>query len=130
MAVVVLDASVLIAFLDANDAHHPAAVEALRAHERETLVLPASAYAEVLVGPLRRRAAAVATIQALLSALAVRIEPLTADIAVAAASLRARHPSLRLPDAFVLATADTLDDAIVLTADRAWRKISRRVRAI
>ena len=88
MAVVVLDASILIAFFDANGAHRAEAVEALRAHERETLVLPVSAYAELLVGPLRRRAAAVATIQALLSALAVRIEPLMADIAVAAASWR------------------------------------------
>ena len=130
MAVVVLDASVLIAFFDASDAHHSAAVAALRSHEHESLVLPASAYAELLVGPLRRRPSTAAVIDDFLEALVARIEPLVAGIARAAAVLRARHTAFRLPDAFVLATAEVLDATVVLTADRAWAKVSRRVRAI
>jgi predicted nucleic acid-binding protein len=47
-----------------------------------------------------------------------------------AAALRARHRSLRLPDALVLATAEVLGAAKVLTADRARTKISRKVRLI
>src|SRR5579883_1007836 len=54
MAVIVLDASVVIAFLDSSDAHHASAVAALAAHQSEQLVLPASTYAEILVGPYRR----------------------------------------------------------------------------
>ena len=37
---------------------------------------------------------------------------------------------LRLPDALVLATADVLGATKVLTADRAWSRISRNVRVI
>jgi predicted nucleic acid-binding protein len=54
VAIVVLDASVIIAFLDAGDAHHAAASAAVRQARREALVLPSSAYAEVLVDPWRR----------------------------------------------------------------------------
>jgi predicted nucleic acid-binding protein len=79
-------------------------------------VLPASAYAEVLVGLTRGGPAAVARVEQFVADLGIGIEPLTAPIARRAAALRARHTALRLPDALVLATADALD-APVLTAD-------------
>ena len=60
----------------------------------------------------------------------MRIAPLTPEVARFAASLRAATPSLRLPDAFVLATGEALDAAIVLTAADAWQKLSARVRLI
>ena len=59
----VLDAGVVIAFLDPADAHHAAAFAALRqARDRadDELVIPASAYAETLVGPFRNSSAAAA----------------------------------------------------------------------
>lgn len=130
MAVAVLDASVLIAFLDRSDAHHEAAVGALAARRSDELVLPASVYAEILVGPLRRGRAAVEKLEGFVSDFGMRIEPLSGEIARRAAVLRARTGSLRLPDAFVLATADILRAEAVLTADRAWAKVSRRARPI
>ena len=51
MAIVVLDASIIIAFLDRGDAHHAKALEAVGQTRDEELVLPASAYAEILVDP-------------------------------------------------------------------------------
>jgi PIN domain nuclease of toxin-antitoxin system len=99
VAVVVLDASVVIAFLDANDTHHGTAVEALGTLVASDTVLPASAYAEVLVEPWRR------------------------------GGLRSQHRGLRLPDALVLATAEGLD-AHVLTCDRTWARLRRRVRVV
>ncbi len=129
MAIVVLDASVVIALLDSGDAHHAAAVTAIGQARREALVLPASAYAEILVDPWRRGPDAVAVVREFVSDLGVRIEPLTADIGERAARLRAQHRSIRLPDALVLATADTLD-AAALTCDRTWRLVSRRARLI
>ncbi len=48
MALTVLDASVVIAFLDSSDRHHDDAGAAMDAHGRSELVLPASVYAEVL----------------------------------------------------------------------------------
>ena len=130
MALIVLDSSVVIGFLDASDGHHEAAVTALREARADQLVIPASGYAEILVGPSRRGPAAVAIVDEVLSDFAVHIEPVSAAIARRAAALRARHAALRLPDALVMATADVLDASRILTADRAWRRWSRRVQTI
>jgi predicted nucleic acid-binding protein len=129
VAIVVVDASVVIALLDAGDAHHSAAVAAIGRTGRETLILPASAYAEILVDPWRRGPDAVAVIRRFVADLGIHIEPLTPDIAERAARLRARHGALRLPDALVLATADALD-TVALTCDRAWPRASRRARVV
>ncbi|MEO6627881.1 MAG: hypothetical protein ABIP03_04865, partial [Aquihabitans sp.] len=48
-----------------------------------------------------------------------------ADIAVAAASLRGRHPSLKLPDALVIATAGYLEADYLVTTDRKWPSRSK-----
>ena len=123
MGLTVLDAGILIALLDASDAHHSASVEALRdaLGSGEMLVVPASAYAEALVGPSRRGAEAVATVDALVNALPATVEPATREVAREAALLRARHGrSLRLPDALVFATAAGLGADRVLTTDAGW----------
>ena len=53
MALIVLDASVVIAHLDPSDAHHSEATALLLEHADDDLRLPASAYAETLVDPAR-----------------------------------------------------------------------------
>ena len=126
MGLTVLDASVVIGLLDASDPHHPGAVTALRARlaERDQLVVPASAYAELLVGPMRRGETAVAVVDQALAALPAEVVPLGSEIARRAAGLRAAHAGrLRLPDAFVLATALALRADLVVTADRGWPPI-------
>lgn len=123
MGLTVLDASAVIGLLDASDAHHEAALAAIRERlvASDRIVLPASAYAELLVGPMRRGPEAVAVVDAFIAALPAEILPLGADVARAAASLRAQHPGrLRLPDAFVLGAAQHLGADRVLTADRRW----------
>jgi predicted nucleic acid-binding protein len=129
VAITVLDASVVIAFLDANDSNHAGAVEAMARVRGDDLVLPASAYAETLVDPSRSGAEAVGVVKRFLTESGIRVESLTADVAERAAQLRARHRSLRLPDALVLATADALH-ATALTADRRWGRVSRRARLV
>ena len=54
MALIVLDASVLLALLDAADPRHAAVTAALRRHAGDDVKIPASAYSECLVGPFRR----------------------------------------------------------------------------
>jgi len=133
MALTVLDAGVVIAMLDATDAHHSAARSALREalDHGADLVLPASAYAECLVGPLRRSPEAAATVDAFIEALPARIEPVTRSIARAAAALRARHGrAVRLPDALVLATAIELRAPRLLTTDGGWPAIDGIVQVI
>ena len=128
MALALLDASVIIAFRDPADALHRRAVAAFRTYGSHELVLPASVYAEVLVAPLRHGSAAVASLEAFISDFGMRIVSLTPEIARRAAALRAATPSLRLPAAFVLATGDALEAAVVLTGDEAWPKLSARAR--
>ncbi len=130
MGLIVLDAGIVIAALDGSDVHHAAAIEALREARAsgDVLVLPASAYAESLVGPSRRGSDALATVDAFLDALPAAVEPASREIAREAAGLRATHGSaLRLPDALVLATARVIGASLVLTTDAGWPATSIEV---
>lgn len=127
MALIVLDASVFIAYRTRADAHHPRAVAALRSHERDEVLLPASAYAEVLVEPSRKGPDVVKRAVSFIHDFPIRVVAIDAAIAERAALLR-EH--LRLPDALVIATAETLKAERILTTDRAWRRVSRLVRVI
>ena len=122
MGLSVIDAGVLIGFLDGNDPHHGAAVKVLREtlgrHDR--IALPASALAETLVAPSRAGHQAVDTVLDLIARFPIEITPLGDSIAVAAAALRARHPSVKLPDALVIATAISLNADHLVTTDRKW----------
>jgi predicted nucleic acid-binding protein len=122
MGLIHLDAGVVIGFLDADDAHHQAAAQALAASLRsgDRLAVAASAFAECLVGPSRRGERAVATVNDLFERLPIDIVDLDADIARRAATLRAKHASLRLPDALVLATASESSADHLITTDRRW----------
>ena len=123
MALIVLDASVVIAHLDPGDALHEQAKAALLEHADDDLRLPASAYSESLVDPARKGRLEEA--QARIAALRLQIVPLDQETAEHAAALRARAQSLRLPDALVLATGELLEADAVLTADRRWRRLTR-----
>jgi predicted nucleic acid-binding protein len=123
VALIVLDASVVIAHLDPADALHEAARAAFRQHAADDLRLPASAYAEALVDAAR--AGAVSETREKLASLGVEIVPVDAATAERASVLRAEHPQVRLPDALVLATGDALGAEAVLTADRRWRGFER-----
>jgi predicted nucleic acid-binding protein len=133
VALTVLDAGIVIAVLDSADAHHAAASdalsEAIAAGER--LVLPASAYAELLVAPFRRNGAAVTVVDSFVDALPALVQPITREIARAAAQLRAQHGTrLRLPDALVVATALELSADRLLTTDERWPEVGVAVASV
>jgi predicted nucleic acid-binding protein len=119
----VLDASAAIGFLDPTDAHHRRATERIAVHYASTspLLLPASAYAEMLVRPLR--AGTADGFEAFVDRQEVELVPVDRALARAAARLRADHASLRLGDALVLATA-RVRDADLLTFDDRLRRIA------
>lgn len=129
MALVVLDASVFIAFRSRDDAHHEGALAAMTTFGEEDLVLPASAYSEALVEPSQRGGRVLARAKALIAELPIRVQPIDTEIAERAAVLRGKQ-RVRLPDALVLATGDVLGAEVVLTADERWRKLSTRVQVI
>lgn len=117
-----LDAGVVIAFLDGTDARHEGARSALSLAlaEAERLSIAASALAECLVGPARRNTNAVEVVRAFIDRLPASVVPLDDEIATRAALLRARHRSLKLPDALVIATAEHSGADRLITTDRAW----------
>lgn len=117
-----LDAGVVIGFLDADDAHHQSAAQALATAVRsgDRLAMAASAFAECLVGPSRRGERAVSIVNDLFERLPIDIVDLDADTARRAAALRAKHAALRLPDALVIATASERAADHLITTDRRW----------
>lgn len=130
MALVVLDASIIIGFLDPDDRLHDACVAALTDHQRDELVIPASVYAEILVSPYRTGEEAVSEVETFLSDFGIRIEPVSASVGQIGARLRSERKGLRLPDAFVLASADKIGADVVLTGDKSWARLSERVTVV
>jgi predicted nucleic acid-binding protein len=122
--VIVVDASVLIAHLDENDALHDRAVDALLAAAEHPLACSPITLAEVLVGParsgrLREARSAVAD-------LGVAEIPLGDDAAARLAGLRA-ETTLKLPDCCVLlAVGDAQAEAILTFDDRLARAAEQR----
>lgn len=120
---IVLDACVLIAHLDANDAHHDRATRLLASTAGQPLVANTLTVAEVLVGPTRTGRSQQA--QQALDRLGVVALELPADVAVELAELRATT-GLKMPDCCVLwtvmrqkpATLATLDQRLTRTAER------------
>lgn len=122
MGLIHLDAGVIIGFLDADDAHHDAARAALSdaLSRGDRLSIAASSLAECLVGPARRGPKAIELLRTVIDRLPASVVALDVGIATQAAVLRARHRSLRLPDALVIATAATSEADRLITTDRKW----------
>jgi predicted nucleic acid-binding protein len=122
MGLIHLDAGVVIGLLDTTDAHHESATDALAGAIRsgDRMAMAASAFAECLVGPSRHGRSAVDTVNELFARLPIEVVDLSADIARFAASIRAKHTSVRLPDALVIATAAHAEADRLITTDRRW----------
>lgn len=131
MGAVALDTSVVIGFLHSDDSHHQASRRAISdARERGNhIVLPAIVLAETLVREYRMSDAAGDRLAVGLVSLFGPERMVDAEVARAAARLRARHRLLRMPDALVIATG-MVDGATVLTCDRRWVDIDDRVRLL
>ena len=117
-----LDAGVIIGFLDADDSHHDTARAALSnaLDHGNRLFIAASALVECLVGPARRSQQAIELVRTVIDRLPVSVVDLDTDIATRAAILRARHRTLKLPDALAIATATTSGADRLITTDRKW----------
>ena len=123
MGIVVLDAGPVIAVLDESDPHHQVATRAFQRvlEQGHDFVLPATAYAETMVGPFRGGSEAVRIVDLFLADVPVDIEPANHSHSRWAARLQAMYGSkLRLPDALVVATAANLGAEQILTTDARW----------
>jgi predicted nucleic acid-binding protein len=124
VARVALDADVVIAFLDAADDQHAHAVDLLRPRlaAGEEIVIGASVYADVMVRPLARGTGE--RVDEFIDAIGASVLAIDRELARRAADLRARHRSLRLPDALSLATA-LMAGADLVTLDQRLRRVAR-----
>ena len=121
---IVLDASVLIAHLDEQDAVHDRATGALDEVADQPVGCSPITLAEVLVGPARAgRLDAAGTALAELDVEQLR---LGGDAPVRLAKLRA-DTGLRLPDCCVLLAAQDADLDALLTFDAALSKAAERL---
>jgi predicted nucleic acid-binding protein len=122
MALTVIDAGVLIGFLDKSDAHHDASTRELEsARRRGEIAIPASALAESMVAPARKGDPSLEAVREFIDRLPVYVAELDAEVVVIAAQVRARHgQKLKLPDALVVATAINLEADVLVTSDRGW----------
>lgn len=122
---IVLDASLAIAALSADDAHHDAAVAALAGASDDELVLAATTRAEILVGPARAGGKVLTAARDFADG--CETIPISSSIADDAAALKAEHRGLSLPDAIALVIAEMIDADVVWTFDRRWRDVHQRV---
>ncbi|MEB3070472.1 type II toxin-antitoxin system VapC family toxin [[Mycobacterium] vasticus] len=119
-----VDASVLIAYFDANDTHHDAAVNVLAEAVRDDLVASAMTIAELLVVPARVGDDALRMAQEAFTRLEIGDEPFPEDAAVRLVRLRA-DSGLKMPDCCVLLAAETAGAETVATFDARLAKAAR-----
>jgi predicted nucleic acid-binding protein len=120
---IVLDATVLIAHLDAGDAHHDAAEAGLLEVADQPFCASPITLAEVLVAPART--GRLADAQAALQALRVTELTLPGDAAERLAALRVAT-ELKLPDCCVLLAAED-GPGTVLTFDGRLARAAERL---
>lgn len=121
---ILLDSTIIVGFLDADDALHEIAVTRLReivgSHQLAASVI---SYAELMTGvslghhPHER-------VDRFFDALVKDLLPVDRKVAARAATLRGKRLSLRMPDALILATADLHEDIdAIVCADDDWPKV-------
>ncbi|HWJ50109.1 MAG TPA: PIN domain-containing protein [Solirubrobacteraceae bacterium] len=124
MGLILLDSTVIVGFLDADDALHEASVARLKeiigSHPLAASVV---SYAEVMTGvslghhPQEK-------VEGFFDTLVKDLLPVDRDVAARAAKLRGNRKSLSMPDALILATADIEPEIeTVLCADGDWPKV-------
>jgi predicted nucleic acid-binding protein len=126
--VIVLDANVLIGFLDATDSHHAASKDLLERRFADGFGASVLTVAEALVHPTRtdRQDAALASL------VAIGVHMLSVEATDAAALARVRSTyRLRMPDAVALHAAlstgsalATFDETLAAAAERAGVRIA------
>lgn len=122
MGVALLDSSVVVAFLDGDDALHGEADAAVRAAAREHgLAVSAVTVAEVLTGAKLGHHDETILRRFLVEVVGARF-PVDEQIAERAAELRAANRALRTPDALILATGELHAD-VVVTGDARWARV-------
>lgn len=124
MGLTLLDSTVIVGFLDADDALHEVSVARIRELVKQgSLLASVVSYAEVMTGVAlghHPRDPVVAFFDTLIADLL----PVDRAVADRAAAIRGKRRTLRMPDALILATGDLHAEVdTVLCADGDWPKV-------
>ena len=124
MGLILLDSTVIVGFLDADDALHETTVgrfkEIVGSHP---LVASVISYAEVMTGVSLGHHPQ-ENVDGFFDALVKDLLPVDRVVAARAATLRGERKALSMPDALILATADLQPEIeMVLCADGDWPKV-------
>lgn len=124
MGLILLDSTVIVGFLDADDALHKASVARLKEIVgSHLLVASVVSYAEVMTGVSLGHHPQ-ENVEGFFDVLIKDLLPVDRHVAARAAKLRGTRKSLSMPDALILATADIEPDIeTVLCADGDWPKV-------
>lgn len=123
MGVALLDSSVIVAFLDRDDALHRAADRAVREIASEhRFAASVVTLAEVLTGAKLGHHDE-ALVRRFFGQVVGRLVDVDEPIAQRAAEIRGEHRAVRMPDALILATADR-GTQMLLTGDRRLREVT------
>lgn len=122
---VVLDSDAVVGFLDRNDALHSVADAVIRdLIGKERLLVSVVTYAEVLTGA-RLGHHDEHQVKGFFSDLISEVLPVDVNVADVAADLRAGRKALRMPDAMILATAESHPEVrLVVTGDIQATKVA------
>lgn len=122
MGVTVIDAGVLIGFLDSHDVNHLSARRALvgAVDSDVRVALPASEHAEVLEGPGRRGGVDAYLVDQVIESMPIEVVPLDAAIEQRASELCAGHDGLGMPAALAVATTEAIGAEALITTRKDW----------
>lgn len=120
----ILDSDAVIGFLDRSDALHPSADAAVRKFALEQrLLVSVVTYAEVLTGA-RLGHHDEGRVRGFFDELISGVLPVDLEVADKAAELRSQRKGLRMPDALILATAETNAEVeLIVTGDAGTGKV-------
>jgi predicted nucleic acid-binding protein len=121
---ILLDSTVIVGFLDADDALHEASAARLREIAgAQPLAASVVSFAEVMTGAeLGHHPTEL--VAGFFDALIRDLLPVDREIAACAAAIRGKRRSLAMPDALILATADLHGEIdTVLCGDSDWPKV-------
>ncbi len=121
---ILLDSTVIVGFLDSDDALHEVTVARLKEIAgNHPLVASVISYAEVMTGVALGHHSQ-ERVEGFFDTLVKDLLPVEELVAARAAALRGKRRSLPMPDALILATADLHEEIeTVLCADGDWPKI-------
>lgn len=122
---ILLDSTVIVGMLDADDALHDVSVERVRELLRtDRLVASVISYAEVMTGAALGHHST-AAVESFFDGLIHELLVVDRAVAGRAAAIRGKRTSLSMPDVLILATADVNREIdLVLCADADWPKAS------